>query len=101
MFVYNVTVKIMHAIEAEWLQWMKEEHIPEVLATNMFHDFKLLHLEEPLDEEGITYIVQYFTNSRDKYQHYIAQFAPGLRNKGFARFGDQFIAFRTFMRIVS
>jgi hypothetical protein len=34
MIVYNVTVNIDGAVEQEWLKWMKEVHIPEVLATD-------------------------------------------------------------------
>ena len=38
MIVYNVTVKIEKDIHDDWLAWMKETHIPEVLKTNLFED---------------------------------------------------------------
>ena len=36
MFLYNVTVGIDKDAEQEWLQWIKAEHIPEIMRTEMF-----------------------------------------------------------------
>ena len=36
MLLYNVTVIIEDAAAEEWLQWMQEIHIPEVMATGKF-----------------------------------------------------------------
>ena len=41
MMLYNVTVGIDQSIEAEWLPWMKEIHIPAVLETGMFLNAKI------------------------------------------------------------
>jgi hypothetical protein len=101
MFIYNVSIQLDKAIEQEWLNWMHQEHMDEVIATGMFDKYALFELIEPAGdpEEGLkTYIAQYETDSRERYQQYIDVFAPTLREKGFARFGSQFIAFRTIMR---
>lgn len=100
MYTYNVTIKILPSIEEEWLQWMKNEHIQEVLSTQLFSDFSFYQLLEPTDheEDGITYVVQYFTHEKKNYERYIEEYAPALRQKGFDRFGDRFIAFRTLLR---
>lgn len=99
MFIYNVSIKLIPSIEKEWLQWMKEEHMNEVIATGMFDTAQLFELLEPKDEEdGKTYIAQYFTDSEERYKNYIDQFAPALREKGYEKFGNQFIAFRSIMK---
>ncbi|MBT6516091.1 MAG: DUF4286 family protein, partial [Crocinitomicaceae bacterium] len=36
MIVYSVTVKVNQEIEENWLRWMKEVHIPDVMATGFF-----------------------------------------------------------------
>ncbi|MEN9497371.1 MAG: hypothetical protein RL750_270, partial [Bacteroidota bacterium] len=51
--LYNVTVKVNHAIHADWLRWMQEEHMPEVVSTGCFNGCRLLHLLESDDEEGV------------------------------------------------
>lgn len=101
MIIYNVTVKTEPGIAAEWEQWMKEEHMPELLATGLFTEYKLCRLLEQDEMEGITYVAQYFCKDIAAYNAYISDHAPLMREKGFNRFGNRFIAFRTVMEVVS
>lgn len=98
MYIYNVTIKVHPDIEQEWLQWMKSTHINEVIETGMFDDYTFCELIEPADDEAKTFVVQYLTDSESRYQQYIQTFAPLLRQKGYDRFSDKFIAFRTVMK---
>lgn len=101
MIIYNVTINVEDDIQNEWLEWMKETHIPEVLATGMFADYsfsKLLSRQE--DETGTTYVIQYLAPTMKHYEKYIAEFAPSLQQKTIARYGNKFIAFRTLMERV-
>ena len=59
MYIYNVTVSVDPAVAEEWLAWMRETHIPEVLATGLFTGHSLLRVLTTDAEEGITYSVQY------------------------------------------
>jgi len=100
MFIYNVSIKLIPAIEQEWLQWMKEEHLDEVIATGMFDRYSLFELLEPGDDDGTkTFVVQYSTDSEANYKKYIDEFSSALREKGHQKFGDQFIGFRSFMKL--
>jgi hypothetical protein len=100
MICYNVTVKIDPVIEKDWVRWQTEEHIPEVMSTGIFTDFKFFKLLEQEEYEGTTYVVQYFSNSMENYHRYINQFADALREKAFMKWKHQFIAFRTVMKLV-
>jgi len=97
MIVYNVTVKVSWNILEEWLVWELEEAIPAVLATGLFDDYKFFRLLEQDEEEGPTFIAQYFTASLENYRKYIVEFAPSLDEKGQNKWGDATIAFRTLM----
>ena len=101
MIVYNITIKINPVIESEWLQWQKREHVPDVMSTGLFHEYKFFRLLEPDETGGITYVVQYFASSLENYKNYIENFAPLLREKAFAKWGNQFVAFRTIMEAVN
>ena len=61
MYIYNVTVNIEETIHDEWVRWMNEEHIPEMLATGKFT--KALMTKVLVEEEmgGVTYSIQYTT----------------------------------------
>ncbi|GBL36310.1 hypothetical protein EMGBS15_19050 [Filimonas sp.] len=81
MYIYNVSIKIVPEIETDWVRWMKEEHMNEVLQTGLFDQYILFELMEPVDEDGKTYIAQYMTDSRARYEKYIEEYAPLLREK--------------------
>jgi hypothetical protein len=99
MLLYNVTLIIEEAAENEWLQWMKEIHIPEVLATEKFVSNRLLKvLDSP--NEGVTYCSQYVVENEEDYHDYQANFAPALQAKLQIKFENRFVAFRTLMEFV-
>lgn len=98
MYIYNVTIQLDIKIEKNWLQWMYQEHLQEVMNTGCFDSYTLLELMEPNEPDSKTYVVQYFTDSKDRYTNYIENFAPLLRQKGLDKFQNQFIAFRTILK---
>ncbi len=101
MIIYNVTVKIDLDVHEEWLQWMREVHIPEVLATNLFeggHRMARVLLQD--ESDGITYSIQYRCRDMATLQRYSSQFAPMLQRSHQERYQDKFVAFRTVMELV-
>ena len=100
MIIYNVTSKVAWEIEAEWVKWMQEEHLAEVVATGCFTNAQLLRLLESDDDEGATYTAQYFASTKELQEKYIAEFASSLREKAFAKWGNRFISFRSVMELV-
>jgi hypothetical protein len=101
MFIYNVTIKVHESIKHDWLQWLKEEHIPDIIQTGCFTHAVILRLMEVDDTEGPTYAVQYFAESKGLYNNYIENHAAGMRQKSFDKWGDKFIAFRSVMQVVN
>jgi hypothetical protein len=100
MIIYNVTIKVEAGIAGEWLQWMQQIHIPEVIATGCFTHAVTVRLLDIDDTEGPTYAVQYHAESKANYNRYIDKFAEELRQKGFNKWGNKFIAFRSLMQVV-
>lgn len=101
MIIYNVTIKVQDDIHEKWLQWLREEHIPEIIGTGCFTHANIFELLEVDTDEGPTYAVQYIAESKAQYNLYIDKYAAALRQKAFQKWGDQFIAFRSVMRIVN
>lgn len=101
MIIYNVTVKTDHSITTAWLDWMKEEHIPDIIATGCFTHAHILRLLEVDDTDGPTHAVQYFAESRAAYNRYIEMYAESLRKKAMEKWGNKFIAFRSVMQVVN
>jgi len=100
MYIYNVTINIEETKHDEWLVWMKNEHIPEMLATGKFS--KAIMSRVLVEEEmgGLTYSVQYTTDSKKTLEQYYLEDAKRLRAKT-NRFAGQFVAFRTELEVIS
>ena len=75
MYIYNVTLKVDNEIKREWLRWLKEEHIPDMIMTGCFTNASILQLLETDELEGATYAVQYQAQSKSLYNRYIEKFA--------------------------
>jgi hypothetical protein len=97
MLLYNITIGIDKEVEEEWLHWMKTQHIPEVMDTNLFLNFKMYKVLQEDDEGTTSYSVQYFAESLDQVNLYFEKFAPSLLEKLRLRFKDKHIAFMTLL----
>ena len=100
MIIYNVTVNIDYSVHDQWLLWMTEKHIPQVLATGKFIRatfVKVLIVEEM---GGSTYSTQFFAESAAKLEAYLTEDAPLLREEGLKLFGDKMLAFRTELEVL-
>ncbi len=100
MIIYNVTANVETQIAEEWLKWMREVHIPEVMATNMFEKYTLLKLLNEEYTENPTFAIQYFASTPENLDQYITQFAPALRQKTQQKYGSKVVAFRTFLEVL-
>ena len=98
MFIYNVTVTLEDSIHHEWLKWMKEVHIPDVMRTGYFVENKLCKLVT--EEMETTYAIQYTFRTMDDLQKYQKEHAPRLQQEYKEKFKDKFAAFRTILEII-
>lgn len=101
MVVYNVTVNINEEVHDEWLQWMVDVHIPDVLNTGMFVDGRISRLQVEEEMGGITYSIQYTLPTEEHLKKYQAEFAPALQKEHADKYDGKFVAFRTIMDVVS
>ena len=99
MYIYNVTINIDESVHDQWLDWMRKEHIPDMLATGKFTTALMSKVMVEEEMGGITYSVQYRTQSKALLQQYYEQDASRLRAQT-DRFKGKFVAFRTELEIV-
>ena len=100
MILYNVTIKVEGSIADAWLEWLLNEHIPDMLATGCFSSHKVVRLLEVDESEGPTYAIQYFADSKSDYNRYIEIHAADMRQKSFDKWENRFIAFRSVMQVI-
>jgi hypothetical protein len=70
------------------------------MATKLFIENKILRLLDQYDTDSSTYIVQYLTDKKEKYDRYLNEYASLFRGKAFEKWGNSFVAFRTLMQVM-
>lgn len=100
MYLYNITVNIDRDVEKEWLLWMQEVHIPEILNTGLFKENKIFRLLHEPHNDGSTYSLQFFTTSLKNLDKYLNEHAPSLAEKLNDRYKNKHVAFQTVMEFI-
>jgi phosphoribosylamine-glycine ligase len=101
MIIYNVTTNIHESVHDQWMIWMQHKHIPEMLACGKFNSAKFARVLIEEEMGGVTYSVQYSTDSKATLEKYYQEDAPRLREEGLKLFGDKMLAFRTELEVIS
>lgn len=99
MYIYNVTVNIDPSVHEEWLKYMKEEHIPDVMKTGCFIDNRIVKVLN-VDDTGHTYSFQYTFLDMGDIERYQKEHAPALQADVKKKYADKFAAFRTLLEII-
>lgn len=100
MLLYNITVNIDNSVAGEWLEWMTEVHIPEVMATGYFLRNQICRMLDEVDNGGTTYAVQYHCRNLEDLEEYQRDHAPALQAKHTARYRDKYVTFMSVLEIV-
>ena len=101
MILYNVTTNIHKSVHDQWMIWMQHKHIPEILATGKFSSARMVRVLIEEEMGGVTYSVQYATESKETLAKYYQEDAPAFREEGLKLFGDKMLAFRTELELIA
>ncbi|MBZ0204801.1 MAG: DUF4286 family protein [Flavobacteriales bacterium] len=99
MILYNVTVNVDLDVHEMWLVWMRNTHLPEVMATGHFLDARICRILSEGDS-GVTYAVQYTCASMAEYERYRNEHAERLRAESEKYYGGKALAFRTLLEVI-
>jgi len=97
MIVYNITVNISYQAEKDWLNYMKSVYIPEIVATELPLDCRLLRLLTEIENEGSTYTTQFTFRTMEDFLAYQTHFQPTLQERHHELFNGQYVSFRTLL----
>lgn len=99
MILYNVTSSIDPEIADEWVAYMRDVHLPEVMATGFFIKSQLCRLLNE-EEGGITYAAQFYCLGLEQLEDYQDLFGPGISANLTTHFPGQYVSFSTVLEIV-
>jgi phage shock protein A len=100
MYLYSVTIHIQKAAEQEWLEFMQQKHIADVLDKGYFTKASMRKVMNGTDENSVVYNIEYSADSIEHYEAYAQLAAPALQKDVSDRFAGKFTAQRAFYQIV-
>lgn len=100
MILYNITFNVEQQIEKEWLTWIREHYFEYVLGTDLFIDVKLFRLLNETENDGITYSVQFYTDTLDKAEIYLEKYANKIVERHNEAFKYKHVSFMTLLESV-
>ncbi len=99
MIIFNDTIIVEEAISGEWFDWMQQVYIPQVMATGFFNSYEVLTvIDSP--NEGVTFCVQYRTDTIEKFNQFYANHLHQLQAMHNQQFENQFVLFNTLMQTI-
>ncbi|WP_316634925.1 DUF4286 family protein [uncultured Flavobacterium sp.] len=101
MIIYNVTTNIHESVHDQWLKWMQEKHIPEILATQKFSSARIVKVLVEEEMGGVTYSVQYVADNKEILERYYIEDEPRFHKEALELFADKMLSFRTELEVIS
>ncbi len=87
--LYEVQASFIHEEAARrWEEWLRTKHIADVVAAGAL-DGKVIRLDSP----AATLVAQYWFDSREAFDRYLADHAPRLRAEGIALFAPEEVSY--------
>jgi hypothetical protein len=100
MILYNLTIKIDHSIQEDWLEWMETEFIPLVQSSTPFSESKLCKLLDLDEADGITFALQLFCQNKNQLEAFRSEKERTLQLKLLQQFPNKLVFFSTAMEIL-
>jgi len=99
MIVYNETFIVEPGVYNEWLTYMRETHIPGVMATGYFGTYKILNvIDSP--NEGVTTCIQYNTDTEEKFAKFYNEHLHKLHASHQQLYENKFVLYNTLMETI-
>ncbi len=99
MIIFNITFNVEDDISREWLDYMQNELIPEMLKTKRVHSAVLseLLLDEP---QGTSYALQFKSDNAENLKKFKEEELPRIFTGISTKYGDKVVFFPTEMKII-
>lgn len=99
MIIYSVTIVLEPEVETDWVEWMSQVHVPDVLRTGCFLQARMHRVLEAGNKP--TYVLHYLCRTVEEYQRYRDQYAAALQAQHSKRYESRFSATRQILEEVS
>lgn len=99
-FTYNITTLVPEEIEEEWVKWIVEIHLKEILDTGLILQHYLYKLRDKNVQEGVTYTLQIFFKHLQDYEKFKTLYEQKLLEKRKENWGNACLSFISSMEVI-
>jgi hypothetical protein len=99
--LYIVHVQIDREAATQWEPWMKDHHIPEVLATGCFVQCLMARVEAQDTPDRLGYRMIYQAHDADTLARYQRDHGPALQKDHTERYQGRFNAHRELLPLIA
>ena len=101
MIPYNVTYHVAPEIEKQWLEWMNEKHLPEIMATGFFSSAMVLKIYDGFEVMETAYAIQYSAKNHEDLDRFLKENKQKLKLQSLKLFGENVLQFSTQLEVLS
>lgn len=98
--LYIVHIRVDEAIVDDWIDWMTEVHIPDVMETGCFASAAMARDAGADTDSRRAYRIVYRAPSEEAYEEYVEEYAEKLQEEHTERYEGQFEASRDLLPVV-
>lgn len=100
MLIFNTTYQVTTNHTENWIQWIKTEHIPFMLKSEVFIEPQITKIVGSEDETGTSFSVQFKINDMDTLVLWHNQYAIEFQDKVSSKFGTEVVFFSTVLELL-
>jgi len=101
MVIINQTFNVDASLKLDWIDWLKKVYVPEVMATGLFTDNRIMRLLSEDEENGNTFAVQFSMPSATYVNVSDEDFMYKFERMASQNFGDKVLFFRTVLEVMN
>ena len=101
MYIYNVTTNVESNKVEEWLEYMKNTHIPAMIGTGCFTGAKLTRVMVQEEMGGKTFSIQYAVNHKENLKAYYVTYMADMNRRVEKQFSGSYVQFQTELEVLA
>lgn len=98
MILYNITFTVSRDIKDAFLQFLKEEHFPDIYSFDLVQSHRLYELLGHEDPDSVTICLQYFLPDMGTYEQYMGLLDYAFKKQLTRQFGEKVLYFDTILK---
>ncbi len=100
MLIFNTTYQVTSNHTENWIQWIKTEHIPFMMKSDVFLEPQISKIVGSEDESGTSFSVQFKVDNMDTLILWHKQYATEFQDIASAKFGTEVVFFSTVLELI-